>query len=197
LNLPGHGESTVPTSVKVEDLAEMYIEFMEKEEIVPKYIVGYSIGGGVATAMRANENLPQSVSRIIAVDPLIQPVDHSWASFLKTYFVNIPIYWLKNGGSLSSLAKVTNESWHQSLLILGNKPSWRVLTALQHTNLQFDKTGIDITFLWGTADVLFPVPGDDNAIAKNDWLKKTDGDHIWPLRYPERFVNEIVQILEG
>jgi len=192
-NLPGHGMSEPLNKMDSLEVISHHIEdFLDIVGISPRYIAGYSLGGGIGLYLASRL---KKIKRVIVADPFIRPITHSIKDFLRCSLIDIPKYWLDHKGDKSTFAELLKESMGNIWELKGEIPKvYKDLLYLYSNNkVETKDLRVKTMLLWGSDDQLFSSSLAKELAKENHKIsyEVIEGDHAWPMMHPEVFTERI------
>tara|TARA_B100001029_G_scaffold118648_2_gene98401 strand:+ start:5304 stop:6119 length:816 start_codon:yes stop_codon:yes gene_type:complete len=121
IDLPGHGNSSLDIDFRIDNLTELLEEFINKKYSKPVTLVGYSLGGTIATAISEKSN--NKVSSYVLIDPWFSnntSTDSLTFKFLSIIEKNAKNSWTSNNDSIDYVKKMNPDLSEDQINIISN-----------------------------------------------------------------------------
>lgn len=190
-DIPGYGDSSTPNEIwSFKNYADFFDLFLQELELKSVYLVGYSLGGGIALYLAEQSKI---VKKVIFIDPA------GLTNAKKDSDIKRLLFYLRNPQYISSL-----------FILLRDYIKWLAKRAfkIQRINAIRRKSGlvgykqqtsikIPMLILWGKDDCVFP-KGYGIKLHKqipNSVLDIVNGNHDWIVYNPKLFIEKILPFL--
>ena len=193
-DIPGYGDTSVPNEIwSFKNYAKFFDHFLKELKLKNVFLLGYSLGGGIALYLAEQS---KEVKKVIVIDPagLTTGRDTPFYSDIKRLF-----FYLRNPQYFSSLFILLRDyiNWHAKYIF----KMQRINAIRKNSSLvgytQQSSIKIPTLILWGKDDWVFPKEYGIKLHKQipNSILDFVEGNHDWILYDPKLFIKKTLPFL--